>query len=112
MSAVIAPIVAGFKKCCPQTNWLNYRANEEPLKKGCLHGFRIDPYQELDDEAAAALLVKRTESIISSDIARFAHSLKHRGKEKATNIITLKIVLHLQQKEMERKYQLFRSDFF
>ena len=77
ISAVIAAIIAilaGIDKLTqPQTNWFNYRANEEMLKKEkWMFEFNSGPYNGLKGAVAEKLLVDRVESIISSDIARFA----------------------------------------
>ncbi len=78
ISCVIA-IVAGLDKLSqPQTNWYNYRANEEVLKKEkYLFEFKAGPYREVDDEREMKrLLVERVESIISADISRFVQTQK------------------------------------
>ena len=78
ISCVIA-IVAGLDKLNqPQTNWYNYRANEEVLKKEKhLFEFKAGPYREVDSEIEMKrLLVERVESIISADISRFVQTQK------------------------------------
>lgn len=83
LSALIA-IIASFDKLqTPQTNWFNYRANEEALKKEpYLYRFRVGPYKGLDDEECTNLLVERSESIISADIARFTTNQSHEVRER------------------------------
>lgn len=72
ISAVIS-ILAGIDKLQqPQTNWFNYRSNEEALKKEqWMYLFNAGPYDGLARIDADRLLVERVESIISADIARF-----------------------------------------
>ena len=82
VSCVIA-IVAGLDKLSqPQTNWYNYRANEEVLKKERhLFEFKAGPYREVNDEVEMKkLLVERVESIISADISRFVQSQKSKDE--------------------------------
>jgi hypothetical protein len=83
ISGVIT-IVAGIDKLeNPQTNWYNYRANEEKLKKeGHLYEFRVGSYRDLDDDEAERMLVENVENIVSSDVVRFVQH-QQRKKEKS-----------------------------
>ena len=87
ISCVIA-IVAGFDKLSqPQTNWFNYRANEEVLKKEKhLYEFKAGPYRDVDtDEEMKKLLVERVESVISADISRFVQTQKAKNDKSKNN---------------------------
>jgi hypothetical protein len=72
ISATIS-IIAGIDKLTqPQTNWYNYRAVEENLKKEeWFYKFKAGGYKGLDEKEASIVLVERVESIIAADIARF-----------------------------------------
>lgn len=91
VSAIISAcisILAGLDKLYqPQPNWFNYRANEEMLKKEeWFYKYRAGPYKNLkNDMEADRLLVERTESIISADIARTLNldKSKNNGQELA-----------------------------
>ncbi len=71
ISAVIT-VFAGIDKLNqPQTNWFNFRANEETLKKEkWMYKFRTGAYRSLKEGEAERLLVENVEGIISADIAR------------------------------------------
>lgn len=94
VSAIISAgisILAGLDKLYqPQPNWFNYRANEEMLKKEeWFYKYRAGPYKNLKDATEAdRLLVERTESIISADIARTLNldKSKNNGQELAVAI--------------------------
>ncbi len=75
ISAIIA-VLAGIDKLTqPQTNWFNYRSNEEMLKKEeWMYSYLVGPYKNLSQSDAKTLLVERVESVISADIARFAQA--------------------------------------
>ncbi|MFA7241545.1 MAG: DUF4231 domain-containing protein [Sulfuricellaceae bacterium] len=97
VSAIISAcisILAGLDKLHqPQPNWFNYRANEEMLKKEAwYYKYRAGPYKNLkgDDAEASRLLVERTESIISADIARTLNldKSKNNGQELAGDTTT------------------------
>jgi hypothetical protein len=66
-------LLAGLEKLWqPQSQWFNYRANEEMLKKEeWLYLYRVGPYQGLDAVKAGRLLIERAEALISSDLDRF-----------------------------------------
>lgn len=83
ISAIIA-VVAGLDKLGnPHTNWYNYRATEEILKKEkYLFSFKVGPYTDMDDSEAEKLLVERVERTISTDISNFFSSQQHRHDEK------------------------------
>lgn len=81
ISAVIAILASIDKLNQPQTNWFNYRANEELLKKEeWMFHFGVGPYSlNVPDpkeklRLRTRLLVERVEGIISADIARFTQS--------------------------------------
>ncbi len=79
ISAIIAAtiaILAGIDKLTqPQTNWFNYRSNEEMLKKEeWMYHYLVGPYKGLSKGDAEKQLVERVESVISADIARFAQA--------------------------------------
>jgi hypothetical protein len=75
ISAIIA-VLAGIDKLTqPQTNWFNFRSNEEMLKKEeWMYRYLAGPYSGLSADAAEKQLVERVESVISADIARFAQA--------------------------------------
>ncbi len=75
ISAIIA-VLAGIDKLTqPQTNWFNYRSNEEMLKKEeWMYRYLVGPYKNLSKSDTEKLLVERVESVISADIARFAQA--------------------------------------
>ena len=75
ISAVIS-IIAGLDKLNqPQTNWFNYRSNEEMLKKEeWMFNYKAGPYAGLKDKEADVKLVTRVESVISADVARFSQT--------------------------------------
>ncbi len=75
ISAIIS-ILAGIDKLVQhQTNWYNFRAAEEILKKEeWLFEYRVGPYSDLTDKKAAKVLIERVENIISADMARFSQS--------------------------------------
>ncbi|MBT33986.1 MAG: hypothetical protein CMO01_30355 [Thalassobius sp.] len=100
ISCIIA-IVAGFDKLSqPQTNWFNYRANEEVLKKEKhLFEFKAGPYRDIDsEEEMKKLLVERVESVISADISRFVQTQKAK-EEKNAKIEIEESVTILETKE-------------
>jgi hypothetical protein len=82
ISAVIIVLTSMDKLYQPQTNWFNYRANEELLKKEeWMFRYQVGPYtlsKVMDKQERAklraGLLVERVESIISADIASFTQS--------------------------------------
>jgi len=71
ISAIIS-IFAGLDKLKqPQTNWFNYRANEEAIKKEeWFYKYMAGPYTGMTDEDAKQTFIERIESVISADIAR------------------------------------------
>ncbi len=75
ISAIIA-VLAGIDKLTqPQTNWFNFRSNEEMLKKEeWMYRYLAGPYSGLSVDVAEKQLVERVESVISADIARFAQA--------------------------------------
>jgi len=82
ISAVIIILTSMDKLHQPQTNWFNYRANEELLKKEeWMFRYQVGPYalgkvlsKQERIKLRAGLLVERVESIISADIASFTQS--------------------------------------
>ncbi|TDI86430.1 MAG: DUF4231 domain-containing protein [Caldithrix sp.] len=87
LSAVIAAfivILTGLDKLNqPQANWFNYRANEEMLKKEeWMYKFKAGPYRGVEPTEIDKVLVERVESVISSDIARFAQAEYKKDKSK------------------------------
>ena len=82
ISAAIA-IIAGFDKLFqPQTNWYNYRANEEVMKKEkWLYEFEVGPYTGLNKADAEKLLVERIEGVISADMVRFSKAQEKKEQE-------------------------------
>lgn len=86
ISAIIAAtiaILAGIDKLTqPQTNWFNYRSNEEMLKKEeWMYRYLVGPYRGLSECDAEKQLVERVESVISADIARFAQAEYKKDKD-------------------------------
>jgi len=89
ISAVIA-IAAGVDKLTqPQTQWYNFRAVEEILKKEeWFFQYKCGPFTGLSESQATILLVERVENMISADMARFTAS---RDKKEGEKTITEEI---------------------
>ncbi|UZR95371.1 DUF4231 domain-containing protein [Chondrinema litorale] len=101
ISCIIA-IVAGFDKLSqPQTNWFNYRANEEVLKKEKhLFEFKAGPYRDIDsEEEMKKLLVERVESVISADISRFVQTQKTKDEKNKKIEIEESVIISDTRKE-------------